>query len=75
VILTVVVLICHQLAGISAPICHEEIVTKAEMPMQACMIFQPAIADWKEKSIYRGEQWTIARVRCVPGDYELRDAT
>ena len=30
---------------------------------------QPALAEWKEHSIFRGEQWTIGGFKCVPGDY------
>jgi hypothetical protein len=33
------------------------------------MLSQPALADWKERSIYRGEQWRVSRIKCVPGDY------
>ena len=40
--ITVVALMCHTLAGISQPVCREEIVVKDEMPMQACMLSQPA---------------------------------
>jgi hypothetical protein len=43
------------------------------MPMQACLISQAAVADWKNKSIYRGDNWNINRIKCVPGDYVLKD--
>ena len=72
--ISVVVSICHALSGITSPVCHEEIVVKDEMPMQACMISQAAIADWKERSKYRGDQWTIGRIKCAIGDYQPRDA-
>ena len=72
--ITVVALMCHMLAPISAPVCREEIVAKADMGMQACMIGQPAIADWKAHSIFAGEQWTVARIKCVPGSYVIKDA-
>jgi hypothetical protein len=73
--ITVVALMCHSLAGITSPVCHEEIVVKDEMPMQACLISQAAIADWKERSLkYRGSQWIIGRVRCIPGSYEPKDS-
>lgn len=71
--ITVVVMMCHALAGISAPVCREEIVIKDEMPMQACMFSQPALAKWKATSIYRSNAWWIGRVKCVPGDYIIRD--
>ena len=65
---------CHALGTIPAPVCREEIVTRTDS-IQACMIGQPAIADWKAHSIYQGDAWSIARIKCIPGDYELRDAT
>jgi hypothetical protein len=73
--ISIVLTLCHSLAGIPAPVCREEIVIKDEMPMQACMLSQAAIAEWKANSIYRGEGWTVARFKCVPGSYEIRDAT
>ena len=45
------------------------VVLKNNMPMQSCMLSQPALAEWKERSIYRGEQWRVSRIKCVPGDY------
>ena len=72
--ITVVALICHTLASIPQPVCREEIVVKDEMPMQACMLSQPAIADWKRRSIFSGDQWTVARIKCVPGDYVVKGA-
>jgi hypothetical protein len=35
---------------------------------------QPALADWKAHSIYRGDQWKIGRIKCVPGDYAIKGA-
>jgi hypothetical protein len=64
--ITVVALMCHTLASIPQPVCREEIVVKDEMPMQACMLSQPAIADWKRRSIFR--------IKCVPGDYVVKGA-
>lgn len=72
--ITVVALMCHTLGAISQPVCCEEIVIKDDMPMQACFLSQPALVEWKEKSIYRGGQWTIGRIKCVPGDYILKGA-
>lgn len=71
--ITVVVLMCHSLGSIPAPVCREEIVVKADMPMQACIVSQPAIAEWKSRSIFAGDQWTVARIKCVPGDYVPKD--
>lgn len=72
--ISVVVTLCHALGTIPQPVCREELIVKDEMPMQACLVSQAAIADWKSRSIYRGEQWTVARIKCVPGDYVIRDA-
>ena len=72
--LSVVVLLCHSLSSIPAPVCREELVTKTDMPMPMCLISQPAIADWKAHSIFRSDAWTIARIKCVPGDYVIKDA-
>jgi len=72
--ITVVALLCHTIAAVpGAPVCREEIVVKDDMSMQACMISQPALADWKEHSQFRGAQWTIARVKCIPGQYVIKD--
>ncbi len=73
--ITVVALMCHTVAAVpAAPLCHEEIIVQDDMPMQSCLIAQPAIADWKMKSKYQGDQWHIARIRCIPGDYVVKDA-
>lgn len=71
--ISVVVTICHMLSGISAPVCREELAYQADMPMQACMLAQPAIADWKSKSIFAGDQWHIGKIRCIPGNYVPRN--
>jgi hypothetical protein len=73
--ITVVALLCHTLPGISVPVCREEIVVKEDMPMHACIFSQPALAEWKERSIYRGPEWTVQGFRCASGDYVLKDAT
>ena len=71
--IAVVLTLCHALGTIPAPVCREEIIARIDT-MGACLIGQPAIADWKAKSIYSGEAWSIARVRCIPGEYVPRDA-
>ena len=73
-IISVVASVCHILGSIAAPVCHEEIVVKDDMPMQACLLSQAALADWKNRSKYSGDQWKIGRIRCIPGDYEPKDA-
>jgi hypothetical protein len=75
--ITVVAVMCHTLGAFFPeavgtrpdPVCREVIIIKDDMPMQVCMLSQPALADWKERSIYRGDQWRISRIKCVPGDY------
>jgi hypothetical protein len=79
--ITVVAVMCHTIGALVPesigtlpdPVCREEIIIKTDMPMQACMLSQPALADWKERSIYRGKQWLISRIKCVPGDYVPRE--
>src|ERR1700691_5663422 len=71
--ITVVAVMCHALGAISQPVCREEIVVKDDMPMQACILAQPALAEWKEHSMFRGEQWTVGGIKCVPGDYAPKD--
>lgn len=79
--LTIVASLCQVLAaattGASAPnvepsliqLCHEEIVLRADMPLQACFNIWPGVADWKMKSRFRDDEWTIGEVRCEPGFY------
>lgn len=80
-IITVAVTICHTLtatAGMPVPgptdVCEERIIMKTDDTgsLTAC-INQPALADWKAKSLYAGEQWWIKKIRCVPGDYQPRN--
>ena len=62
---TVVVTLCHALAGIPGPVCREEIVTDSrtsEVTMMSSMLSQPAVAEWKSESIYRGDDWKISRI-------------
>jgi hypothetical protein len=73
-IITVVATLCHTLGAIPQPVCREEIVVQEDMAMQACFLSQPALAQWKEASIYRGDNWTIQRIKCVPGSgYVIKD--
>jgi hypothetical protein len=59
---------------VSTELCHEEVIVEADLPMQACLIGQPQLADWKAHSRFAGPQWRIARHRCVPGHYVVKDA-
>jgi hypothetical protein len=75
--ITVVAVMCHTIGATLAQsvntlpdsLCREVIVIKNDMPMQTCMLSQAALADWKERPIFRGDQWWISRIKCVPGDY------
>lgn len=55
----------------------EEIVTDSSMDptidFQSCMVTWPmAITKWKSESpLYRSPVWRVARVKCVPGHYEI----
>ena len=44
----------------------------AKNPLQACIVSQAALADWKAHSNYASEQWAIGRIKCVPGDYVIK---
>ena len=72
--ITIVAVMCTMLGDIAQPVCREEVVVKEDMAMQSCILSQAAIADWKEKTIFRGPDWTISRIKCVPGDYSPRGA-
>jgi hypothetical protein len=72
--ITVVATLCHALAALPQPVCHEVIVIKDDMPMQACMLSQPALADWKSRTVYAGREWFIGGYKCVPGSYNVKDA-
>jgi hypothetical protein len=75
--ITVVVVVCHTIGAfvpeavgtVPGPVSREVIVIKDDMPMQSCLLSQPGLADWKERSIYRGGSWRISRIKCVPGEY------
>jgi hypothetical protein len=75
--ITVVAVMCHTISVFVAEsvgtvpnfVCREVIVIKNDMPMQACMLSQPALAEWKDRSIYHGALWWTSRIKCVPGDY------
>ena len=75
--ITVVAVMCHTLGAVVAqsigtqdqPYCREVVVIRQDMPMQACMLSQPALADWKANSIYKSVSWRIERIKCVPGGY------
>jgi hypothetical protein len=86
-IVTVVAVLCRLVVPIAtlAPdrdctaeeVRVEEIVTSSDLDdtvtIQGCMTGQAAVVDWKGKSpLYHSDRWRIARVKCVPGHYELQ---
>lgn len=71
-LITIVATLCHSLGTIPAPVCREEIIARTDT-MAACLFLQPALAEWKARSIYANEAWTVARVKCMPGDYQVRE--
>jgi hypothetical protein len=68
---------CHMLGAVvpesvgtlQEAVCREVIVVCQDMPMQSCLLSQPALAEWKASSIYKSDSWRIERIKCVPGDY------
>lgn len=73
---TIVAVICATAAGPAGPtqFCHEEILTRAATSIGECVNSWAQIADWKMKSRYASDDYKIARIRCIPGTYEKRDA-
>jgi hypothetical protein len=75
--ISLVAVLCHSIGAfvpeavntLPVSVCREVIVIKDDLPMQSCMLSQPALADWKGRSIYRSDQWWITQIKCVPGDY------
>jgi hypothetical protein len=57
--ITLVAVMCHVLGAVVAEgvgtipeaVCREVVVVKQDMPMQACMLSQAALAEWKANSI------------------------
>lgn len=72
--ISIVVTICHALLNITTPVCREEIVYTDDMPMTACIFSQAAIAEWKEHSIFKGEEWSVQGFKCAPPGYVIKDA-
>jgi hypothetical protein len=75
--ISVVVTLCHLVTvdPQSTPItaCFERVAGKNEISISACGLLMPGIADWKEKSRYASEDYFIATIRCVEGDYQSKD--
>jgi hypothetical protein len=79
--ITLVAVMCHTIGAFVPqsvdtfpdPVCREVIVINDDMSLQSCVLSQPALADWKARSIYSGASWWISRIKCVPGDYVAKE--
>jgi hypothetical protein len=75
--ITIVAVLCHLVTVHTGAdpldVCHEEIVHVGDS-MQECMMFPASLAQWKDAGRFRDDEWRIAKVRCIPGTYEKRDA-
>jgi len=86
---TMLVTVCHLLTG-STPegrspepipnICTEHVVASsydnADFDFMKCMMMGPVvIADWKAKSQFANDEFTIQRWRCIPGRAKPGDRT
>ena len=69
---TIMVHVCYLLSG--QPVCQWQYAAQ-HLPMQACGWAQAGMAQWKENSKFKGDEYYIERYRCVadseasiPGD-------
>ena len=72
--ITILVKVCFALATV--PSCHETIASQAEGALGiGCLVAEAqTLTEWKQHSIYRGDQWTIEGVRCVAGnEYVIKE--
>jgi hypothetical protein len=75
---TVVAVVCHLFAT-NVALCKEVIVTDsdqtANLSLTDCALFgQISVAKWKtEHPVYNSDKYIVARYKCVPGHYVLRD--
>ena len=72
--LSVIVTLCHTLTGIPAPVCREEVVYTDDMSMEMCIFSQAAVAEWKDHSIYKADEWTVQGIKCAGSGYVIKDA-
>ena len=70
-IVTIVAVLC------SHAVCHEEIVSQADGGIGlGCLVAEAqTLKDWKPHSIYSGDHWTITRIKCVAGEYRVKEQT
>lgn len=71
--LTLVAVLCQLVAGTDITACHEEMVQKVDMPVNACAIFgQQIVADWLTKT-HPSPRYRVQGYKCAAGDYVLKD--
>lgn len=74
---SVVMTVCQMLSPIPEPLCHEVIVARSNMSVEICVqnaervVMSPANPFLTE---YSDAKWTITKIGCADGKYELRDA-
>lgn len=70
--ITIVAVLCHLLG--SLPVCHEEIVVEDKTNVRACIaIPTPVLMRWKARSKFRSKDWHLVAMKCVLGDYIIRN--
>lgn len=70
--ITVVAVMCHALASIPQPVCHEEIIVRSNR-IAVCVLASGVAEAWKRHSIYRADSWIMKDPRCVIGNYLPKD--
>ena len=81
--ITLVAILCHQLAAVSIPVCEEKVIPTETMvagkvddpipmpplTMGACKVQAPSmITDWKSVTA-EYHDWVLVAWECVPGTY------
>lgn len=73
---TLVAVLCHQLAGAPIPVCLEEIVADsgmdARLTWMSCQVGgEIGISKWLAESPKYRTGWTLQKWKCVPGRYVI----
>lgn len=73
--MTLVVMMCQTISPIPAPLCHEVIVAKLEIPLAICLEAPPVdmLIDWKQSSIYSDDKWSVKDIGCFPDSFYIKD--
>lgn len=75
---SIIVSICHSIlvGSVQTPACHEEIAIKHRTRVEACMLAQMGLAQWKGNGQYAGDEFYLGGWRCAPdNEATLKDAT